>query len=182
LCPFQVKPPPPLADWEPILDDELNRLADKFRLPLVLCDLEGQPCKQVALQLKIPVGTLFSRLNRARRTLAQRLRWRGITDSGGAIATMFDGNAVLANVPLPPASSTVKAATAVAAVGTATLLVSAKVTSLAQGVLKAMFLNKLTTVSAVFLVVACIAGGASTLVSHAVGVDASAQGPRSLVM
>jgi DNA-directed RNA polymerase specialized sigma24 family protein len=40
-----AKPPQSVAEWEPILDDELGRLADKYRLPLVLCDLEGQPCK-----------------------------------------------------------------------------------------------------------------------------------------
>ena len=110
-----AQPPRSVADWEPILDDELSRLADKFRLPLVLCDLEGQPCKQVALKLKIPVGTLFSRLSRARRRLAQRLRQRGVTVSGGALATMFDGKAVLANVPPLLVSSTIKAATTVAA-------------------------------------------------------------------
>src|SRR5262245_1677999 len=48
-------------NWEelqPLLDQELNNLPDKYRLPLVLCDLEGRTRKEVARALKIPDGTL----------------------------------------------------------------------------------------------------------------------------
>jgi RNA polymerase sigma factor (sigma-70 family) len=168
-----TKPPRPVPDWEPILDDELSKLADKYRLPLVLCDLEGQPCKQVALRLKIPLGTLFSRLSRARRALAQRLRERGIDSTGGALAIILDGKVVLAQVPHRLVSRTIQAATTVAVGSVTTVPLSANVAALTQGVLKAMFWNKLKVVSAVLsLAVVCLVGGTGTLVSRAVQLDA----------
>jgi DNA-directed RNA polymerase specialized sigma24 family protein len=53
------------ASWNelrPLLDQELHRLPDKYRLAVVLCDLEGRSRKEVAGQLAIPEGTLSSRL------------------------------------------------------------------------------------------------------------------------
>jgi uncharacterized protein (TIGR03067 family) len=174
---ISAEPTRPAPEWETILDEELSRLPDKYRLPLVLCDLEGRPGKQVALHLKLPAGTLFSQLSRARRMLAQRLRRRGIVLSSGALATMFSGKTVLASVPFPLLSSTIKAATKVTAEGAATVAVSAKVAALTQGVLKAMFLTRLKTVSAPLLLVLCLGGGGSAVLSHAFQTDASGAQP-----
>src|SRR5262245_31193708 len=54
-------------DVRPLLDEELNRLPDKYRVPVVLCDLEGRKRKEVARQLHITAGTLSSRVGTARR-------------------------------------------------------------------------------------------------------------------
>jgi len=62
-----------------ILDEELDRLSDHYRLPVVLCDLQGRSRKQAAAELKIPEGTLSSRLATAKRKLADRLKRRGVT-------------------------------------------------------------------------------------------------------
>src|SRR5258708_2093044 len=73
------------ADWRelrPILDRELNRLPDKYRVAIVLCDLEGGTRRDVARQLDIPEGTLSGRLTTARRLLAKRLARFGPALSG----------------------------------------------------------------------------------------------------
>src|SRR5262245_31449848 len=72
----------PQNTWEnleALLDQELACLPDKYRIAIVLCDLEGKTGKEAARQLKIPEGTLASRLRTARVMLAKRLARRGVT-------------------------------------------------------------------------------------------------------
>src|SRR5262249_19720409 len=57
----------------PFFDDAVSRLPDRYRIPVVLCELEGRPRKEVARQLGVPEGTLSSRLATARKLLAKRL-------------------------------------------------------------------------------------------------------------
>src|SRR5262249_8370875 len=50
--------------WEdllPLLDQELSQLPDKYRVPVVLCDLEGHTRREAARRLKVPEGTLSGR-------------------------------------------------------------------------------------------------------------------------
>src|SRR5262249_26867765 len=49
-----------VADLFPILDEELARLPEKYRLAIVLCDLEGQSQKAAAQQLRWPQGSVAS--------------------------------------------------------------------------------------------------------------------------
>src|SRR5262249_30656537 len=72
-------------DLPPLLDQELSRLPDKYRVAVVLCDLEGKTRKEVAGQLGLPEGTVASRLARARAILAKRLTRRGLAVSAGAL-------------------------------------------------------------------------------------------------
>src|SRR5262249_38155505 len=75
------------SDLRPLLDQELNRLPDKYRVAIVLCDLEGKTRKESARQLGLPEGTLSARLSRGRVLLAKRLSRYGLAVSGGALAT-----------------------------------------------------------------------------------------------
>jgi RNA polymerase sigma factor (sigma-70 family) len=61
----------------PMLREEMGRLPDRYRLPLVLCYLEGKTNEEAALQLRCPVGTIKGRLSRARGRLRDRLSQRG---------------------------------------------------------------------------------------------------------
>jgi RNA polymerase sigma factor (sigma-70 family) len=140
-----------------LIDQELNGLPENYRLPILLCDLEGKTIKEAAQQLGWPQGTLAGRLARGRKLLTKRLANRGVVLSVGSLAAVVSQNGASAVVPTALMSSTVKAATTIAA-GQATVagVVPAKVAVLMDGVMKAMLIVKLKTVTAVFLVIATV--------------------------
>jgi RNA polymerase sigma factor (sigma-70 family) len=156
-------------DLEPVLDQELSRLPDKYRSAILLCDMQGKTRKEVAQLLGCPEGTVASRLATARRMLAKRLAQRGVALSGGALASVVTKNVASAGVPTSVVSSTIKATTSFAAGrGAATGTISVKVAALTEGVLKAMLFNKLKTGSAVLLVIVLVgigSGGVTALLA-----------------
>src|SRR5262249_39743179 len=79
-------------DLDVAVDQELSRLPDKYRTVLVLCDLQGKTRKEAARQLKLPEGTIASRLATARSMLAKRLARHGLPVSGAALAALLSHN------------------------------------------------------------------------------------------
>lgn len=152
------------ADLQPLLDQELSRLPDRYRVAIVLCNLEGKTRKEAARQLQIPEGTLSSRLTTARRMLAKRLASHGLPASAAALAALLTKQVALATVTASPASSTIKAATlAAAGQGAVTGAISIKVAALTEGVMKTMLMSKLKAVIAVVLALGFMATGAAVL-------------------
>jgi RNA polymerase sigma-70 factor (ECF subfamily) len=145
---------PPERDWLPLLDRELSGLPDRYRLPIILCELQGKSHQDAARELGCPIGTLSGRLSRGRNLLAKRLARYGLGLTAGTLSAALAQQEASASVPAAVVSATVKAATAG--------MISAEIAALTEGVVKAMFLAKLKVVTvilgtAVVLTVAALA-------------------------
>ena len=146
-------------DLQPLLDQELRRLPDKYRVVVLLCDLEGKTRKESARQLGLPEGTVAGRLSRARAMLAKRLAQHGLAVSGGTLAAVLSEQAASACVPISVKASTIKAATMLAAGQAAAGVISTKVAALTEGVVKSMLLAKLKIATAVLVAVGVLGAG-----------------------
>ena len=137
-----------------IVHQEVDRLPEKYRAPIVLCYLEGLTHDEAAARLSWPVGTVRSRLSRARDRLRSRLTRRGVTAPStlGPLAAWLIGDsaastaaaAVASALPVHLSTSLARSATHFA-IGqpAAAGSLSAVAMRLAQGVLTTMMLKKL---------------------------------------
>jgi parvulin-like peptidyl-prolyl isomerase len=145
-----------------VVDDELSRLPDKYRAPLVLCYLQGLTNAEAARQLHWPAGTLKTRLTHARRLLADRLARRGL---GMGLSSVLLPGAAPAVVKRELVNATVRAAALVAEKqGMVAGVVSAPVARLMEGVLQTMTLTRLKL--AVVILVAGLTLGGGGLASY----------------
>jgi RNA polymerase sigma factor (sigma-70 family) len=135
-----------LADAQSLIQEEVDRLPEKYRVPIVCCYLEGKTHEEVARQLGWPVGTVKGRLSRARQLLRTRLSRRGLVLSGGAVAAALTQSAAMGQVPIAVLGHTLKAALSFAGEGTiAAGIVSPQALALAKGVLHTMTATKLAS-------------------------------------
>jgi tetratricopeptide (TPR) repeat protein len=147
--------------WE-LIDGEVNRLLEKYRAAFVLCCFEGKSNADAARELRCPVGTVESRLTRARRRLRTGLARRGVTSSAGLLGAALAREAGAAVTPgliasllrsLGPDAS-----------------VAPQVAALAQGALRSMLTTKPKVVAAAAVAVG-VAAGAGLCAYRAMAVE-----------
>jgi RNA polymerase sigma factor (sigma-70 family) len=151
-----------------ILYEEVSRLPERLRAPIVLCYLHGFTYLEASRQLKVSEGVLRGRLERARKRLHHRLTRRGITIPAGFLAVVTAGSMqAQATVPAALVHSTVRIALGFVTCETATRL--------ARGVLMSMLLNQLKVVAALAFV--CVAGSLGLWQAYAAALQDRAQAP-----
>jgi RNA polymerase sigma-70 factor (ECF subfamily) len=147
---------------------EVDRLPERYRAVVVLCDLQGESYEAAAGRLRVPVGTVRSRLARARDRLRVRIDRRGLAVSA-ALGSVLAPTGVEAAVPAHLLASTVRLATFAAAGRLTAALASTTALTYAEEVLRIRLLMGASKAAALALV------GASLT---AIGVAAQPRHPR----
>lgn len=167
---FGARPQDLWNDLGSVLDRELNLLPDKYRVAIVLCDLEGKTRLEAARQLGVPPGTLAARLTRGRALLAKRLARRGVAVSGATLAAVLAEQTATACQPTSLMASTIKAVNSISSGQAAsTGIISAQVAALSEGMVKTMLAGKLKIATAVLLALTVSAGSGLLYQTRAVG-------------
>lgn len=160
-----LQPPDALdPSWRLLLHDEIDRLPQKYRVPVVLCYLHGKTNEEAARDLGWPVGTVKSSLARGREALRRRLERRGVT-AGGVVA-LLGAASVSAAVPPCLARITTQNALMIAAGQAMPGAISDSVALLVEGGLANMTTNKMAAV--LCLTLAVLGTGAGVLYLQAV--------------
>ena len=148
------------AELWAILDEEVTRLPERYRSALVLCDLQGQTHEQAAAQLRCPVGTVKSRLARARDRLRSRLARRGIVSSAAILASALAPEPASAVTTELLASTLGAAARFLANREVAAGAVSVAIASLVDGTLRSMSMSALKSGIVILTTAGVVATGA----------------------
>jgi RNA polymerase sigma factor (sigma-70 family) len=159
--PVAPVPPDDVGDLRRVLDEELERLPDKYRLPILLCDLEGMTLAEAARQLGWPKGTVAGRLSRGRELLRRRLTRRRL----GYVLLLCPIGAD--EVPEQLVAATVEAAGGIAA--------APKAAGLAAAVLRDWVRRKVSL--GLVLILAAALLGASAWGAYAASVESRSPSP-----
>ena len=131
------------SDFIPEVHEEVDRLPEQYRAPIVLCYLEGLTSEEAANQLHLPASTVRVRLMRARTRLRDRLIRRGL---GPAVLARIAAGRGEAAIPDPLVDETIKSAVRIAVGRTPGL--SVPVAALVEGVIRAMLFANLKIAAA----------------------------------
>jgi RNA polymerase sigma factor (sigma-70 family) len=149
-----------VRELQVILDDELSRLPEKYRAPILLCCLEGRSRDEAARCLGWTVAAVKDRLERGRERLRIRLSRRGVLLGTSLLSAWLLEGAAQATCASVAPQAVARAALSIAT-GQATLgsLLPARVAALAKGVTTTMFVRKVTIMVAVSVAVGLCAAG-----------------------
>jgi RNA polymerase sigma factor (sigma-70 family) len=153
-------PSAPQAPWDDapaVVNEELARMPAKYRLPLLLCGLEGLTHAEAGKSLGWPTGTVATRLWRGRELLRTRLLRRGVTAPTAVLTAVL---APAAGLPSRVAAAVPRAAAAVAAGQAAAAGVSPHVALLMRRVLRTMLLVRWLTATSLLAALAVTLCGA----------------------
>jgi RNA polymerase sigma factor (sigma-70 family) len=141
-----------------VLYDELAHLPERYRTPIVLCDLEGLTHEQAADRLKCPRRTLETRLYRGRERLRRRMVRHGLLPAVELPEATFHAKAGPVAVPASWVDATTVAAMGQVAGRGASTVASEAVILLFRGVHRAMFLSRLKWTAAFLVIIGFSAG------------------------
>jgi RNA polymerase sigma factor (sigma-70 family) len=139
-----------------LIDEELQRLPEAQRLPLVLCYLEGLTQDEAARRLGWPRGTLKRRLESGRERLRVRLTRRGVTLGAGLLAVALSAGAARSTVPVALRTATVRASLSFLS-GAAG---ASRAALLAKGALQAMLTTRIKVAALLIVLLGCAATAA----------------------
>ena len=139
------------AELQRVLHEEIDRLPERHRAPVVLCDLEGRTYEQAALYLGWPIGTVKSRLSRGRDQLRGRLVRRGFGLDKGLHATALGIAGLDSPIPLSLVHFTTRSAVQFAVART---IVRGPVASLTREVIRSMLMTRFVKIGPAFIMLA----------------------------
>lgn len=156
-----------LLELHTILDEELQRLPEKYRAPLILCFLEGKTHEQAARELGWPMGSMSRHLCRAKELLRERVAQRGVVLSMGVLFSLLVEQ-VPAAVSARLVNTTVRAAALFAAGNSAAAgVLSTQAAALAKEMMQTMMLTRLKIAAVLVLTVGAFGLGSGFLIPHA---------------
>ncbi|WP_406694790.1 sigma-70 family RNA polymerase sigma factor [Singulisphaera sp. Ch08] len=150
-----------------LIIEEVDRLPERYRVPIVLCGVEGMTHEAAALHLGCPIGTVSGRLFRARELLRARLTRRGVTIPASLLVAGLAPKLAYSAVPHALMVATVEVARNWRTTGA----ISLSIVRLANGAIRSMLMTKIKLTGTTLLVL-----GISTL---GIGVIAQQEGKES---
>jgi len=162
-----------------IVHEELSRLPDLHRVPLVLSYLEGHNYVEVARAIGCPVGSVGWRLTRAKELLRERLHHRGVACPAAGIALLISTAGASAAVPASLVESTVRAGMWFAGNRVVDAVPSAQALELARSVIGTISTSRWALVASVLLTMG-LCGGTAWLARSAAKSDPAEVTPESI--
>jgi len=154
------------AQWNKIklvLDDELDRLPEKYRLPLILFHLEGRQLEEIAKHLKSNRSTIETRLRRGREMLRQRIGRHGIGIETAGLMNLIGLHAGSTQLSASFCTTTTQAASLFATGQILPASLSPQSILLAKGTLQIMAKTKINIIAGVVAGILLLGGVSSVI-------------------